>query len=127
MPIYNLLEYSENYATTSASLWQYFRDEPDDNMKDFESFKFKSSINTNNAGIADENIVVPLKYLSNFWRNLEMPLINCEVTLDLGWPENCAICEANRGSTFSMTGAKLYVPIVTFSTQDNAKILEQLK
>ena len=59
MPIYNLLEYSENYATTSASLWQYFRDEPDDNMKDFESFKFKSSINTNNAGIADENIVVP--------------------------------------------------------------------
>ena len=80
MPIYNLLEYSENYAKTLASLWQYCRDEPDDNIADSKSFKFKSSItnNTNNAGIANVKIIVPLKYLSNFWRTPEIPLINCE-------------------------------------------------
>ena len=80
MPIYNLLEYSENYAKTLASLWQYCRDEPDDNIADSKSFKFKSSItnNTNNAGIANVKIIVPLKHLSNFWRTPEIPLINCE-------------------------------------------------
>ena len=61
----------------------------------------KSSItdDTNNAGIADVKIVVPLKWLSNLLRILEMPLINCEVTLDLNWSENCVICEGNRATT----------------------------
>ena len=56
-----------------------------------------------------------------------MPLINCEITLNLKWSENCVICEADRATTFAMTSAKLYVPVVTPSTQDNAKLLQQLK
>ena len=56
-----------------------------------------------------------------------MPLINCEVTFDPNWSENCAICEANRVRTFAMTNAKLYVPVMALSTQDNAKLLQQLK
>ena len=56
-----------------------------------------------------------------------MPLIICEVTLDLNWSENCVICEADRVTTFAMTSVKLYVPVVTLSTQDNAKLLQQLK
>ena len=80
MPMYNLLEYSDNYAKTSVSIWQYCRDEPDDDITDSKPFKFTSSItnNTNNDGVANVKIVVPLKYLSNFWRILERPLINFE-------------------------------------------------
>ena len=83
MPMYNLFEYSKNYAKSSASLWRYCRNEPDDNITDSKSFKFKSSItdNSNNDDIANLKIVVPFKYLSDFWRTSEMPLINCEVTL----------------------------------------------
>ena len=64
MPMYNVLEYSENYAKTSASLRQCCRDKPDDNITDSKSFKFKSSItdNSNSAGIANVKIVFPLKY-----------------------------------------------------------------
>ena len=75
-------------------------------------------------------IMVPLKYLSNFWRILEMPLINCETTLDLNWSENCVIMATNvaaQTTRFSITDTKLYVSIVTISTQDNAKLLEKLK
>ena len=92
MQMYNLLEYSGNYAKKVASC----RDETDDNITDCKSFKFKSSItdNSNNAGVPNVNIVAPLKYLSNFRRTLEILLINCEVSLDLHWSENCVICEA---------------------------------
>ena len=86
---YSLIEYSDNYPKTSGSLWQYFRDEPNDNLADSESFKSKIKItgNTlNNDNEKDVEIMVPLKYLSNFWRTLEMPLINCEVNLILTWP-----------------------------------------
>ena len=86
MPMYNLIEYSDNYAKTTASLWQYFRDEPDDNIEDSESFKSKIKITgktPDNNNEKDVEIMVPLKYLSNFWRTLEMPLINCEVNLIL--------------------------------------------
>ena len=87
MPMYNLIEYSDNYAKTSGSLWQYFRDEPDDNdIEDSESFKSKIKITgktPNNVNEKDVEIMVPLKYLSNFWRAPEMPLINCEVNLIL--------------------------------------------
>ena len=84
MPMYNLIEYSDNYAKTSGSLWQYYRDEPNNNLADFESFKFKVKITGKtpaNDNEKDVEIMVPLKYLSNFWRTLEMPLINCEVNL----------------------------------------------
>ena len=84
MPIYNLIEYSDNYSKPSGCLWQYFRDEPDDNLGDSESFKSKIKITgktPNNDNEKDVEIMVPPKYLSNFWRTLEMPLINCEVNL----------------------------------------------
>ena len=82
MPMYNLIEYGDKYAKTSGSLWQYFRDEPNDNLPNSESFKPKIKITgktPNNGKEKDVEIMVPLKYLSNFWRTLEMPLINCEV------------------------------------------------
>ena len=114
MPMYNLLEYSGNYSKTSGSLWQYCKDIPavNDNgaIVDFnganatDSFNFKTKItgqtaaNNNNGNIAgrvDVEIMVPLKYLSNFWRTLEMPLINCEVNLILTWSADCVINYTN--------------------------------
>ena len=74
--------------------------------------------------------MVLLKYLSNFWRTFGIPLINFEITLDLNRCENCVIVSTNvaaQAATFSITDAKLYVPVVTLSTQDNAKLFEQLK
>ena len=84
MPMYNLIEYSDNYSKTSESLWQYYKDDPNDNLARSESFKSKIKITgkTPAAGnTKDVEIMVSLKYLSNFWRTLEMPLINCEVKL----------------------------------------------
>ena len=84
MPMYNLIEYSDNYAKTSESLWQYYRDEPNDNLPNFESLKSKIKITEKTPAAGNEKdveIMVPSKYLSNFWRTLEMPLINCEVIL----------------------------------------------
>ena len=95
MPMYNVIEYSDNYAKTTGSLWQYCKDIParndDKNIVVFaennttDSFKFKAKITgqTGNDGTKDVEIIVPLKYLSNFWRTLEMPLINCGVNLIL--------------------------------------------
>ena len=74
--------------------------------------------------------MVPLNYLSNFWRTLEMPLINCEVNLILTWSSTCllaAVGDANQAATFAITNTKLYVPVVTLSTQENTKFLQQLK
>ena len=132
MPMYNLIEYSDNYAKTSGSLWQYFRDEPDDDIEDSESFKSKIKIagktpNNNNNNVKDVEIMVPLKYLSNFWRTLEMPLINCEVNLILTWSSTCVITNSNGAGRFAITNTKLYVPVVTLSTQENTKFLQQLK
>ena len=86
MPMYNLIEYSDNYAETSGSLWQYYRDEPNDNLATSESFKSKIKITGKTPDNGNEKyveIMVPLKYLSNFWSTLEMPLINSEVSLIL--------------------------------------------
>ena len=103
MPMYNLIEYSDNYSKTSGSLWQYCKEIPavnnDGNIVDFnganatDSFNFKTKITgqTNDDGIINVEIMVPLKYLSNFWRTLEMPLINCEVELILTWSANRVI------------------------------------
>ena len=132
MPMYNLIEYSDNYAKTTGSLWQYFRDEPvdDDDIEDSKSFKFKTKITgktPNDDNEKDVEIMVLLKYLSNFWRTLEMPLINCEVNLILTWSTTCVITESNGVGTFAITDTKLYVPVVTLSTQENTKFLQQLK
>ena len=130
MPMYNLIEYSDNYAKTTGSLWQYFRDEPNDDIEDSESFKSKIKITrktNNNNNVKNVEIMVPLKYLSNFWRTLEMPLINCEVNLILTWSSTCVITNSNGAGTFAITDTKLYVPVVTLSTQENTKFLQQLK
>ena len=82
MPMYNLIEYSDNYSKTSGSSWQYYRDEPNNNLADSESFKSKRKITRKTPATGNEKdveIMVPLKYRSNFSRTLEMPLINCEV------------------------------------------------
>ena len=130
MPMYNLIEYSDNYAKTTGSLWQYFRDEPNDNLADSESFKSKIKI-TGKIRVNDNEkhveIMVPLKYLSNFWRTLEMSLINCEINLILTWSSTCVITNSNGAGTFAITDTKLYVPVVTLSTQENTKLLQQLK
>ena len=86
MPMYNLIEYSNNDMKTSGNLWQYYKDDPNDNKAQSESFKYKIRITgkTPDSGNAkDVEIAVPSKYLSNFWRTLEMPLINCEINLIL--------------------------------------------
>ena len=127
MPMYNVIEYSDNYSKISGSLWQYYKDEPNDNIADSESFKSKVKITgktRNNGNTKDVEIIVPLKYLSNFWRTLEMPLINCEVNLELTWSRDCVITNYTGEGKFAITETKLYVPVVTLSTQDNAKLLQ---
>ena len=70
---------------------------------------------------------MPLKYLINFWRNLEVPLIDCEINLILTWSKNCAISSATGATKFKIKDTKLYVTVVTLSIQNNAKLLQQLK
>ena len=142
MPMYNLIEYSDNYAKTTGSLWQYCKDIPARNANDeiivFEvnnatdsfNFKVKFTGQTGNNGTKDVEIIVPLKYLSNFWRTLEMPLINCEVNLILTWSSTCVLIATgvqNQAATFEITDTKLYVPVLTLSTQENTKFYQQLK
>ena len=103
------------------------------------SFKYKANLTANSEADGTKKgvkIAVPLKYLSNFWRSLEMPLINCKVELSLKWIENCVLTSAAIGAnanatgadsaTFKITDAKLYVPIVTLSAEDNVKLVKQL-
>ena len=94
--MYNFLEYGKNYTKTTGSLWNYYRDEPSNSLSsNSESFKYKTGITgktpENNDSLTNVNVVIPLKYLSNFWKSLDMPLINCEVELILTWTKNCAL------------------------------------
>ena len=143
MPIYNLIEYSDNYSKTSGSLWQYCKDIPaidnnnaivnftENNLTDSFNSKVKITGQTGGDGTKNVEIMASLKYLSNFWRTLKMPLIKCEINLILIWSTNCAIVStnvANQNATFRITDAKLlYVPVVTLSTQDNSNLVHQLK
>ena len=142
MPMYNLIEYNDNYAKTTGSLWQYCKDIParndnnaiiifgDNNLTNSFNFKVKFTGQTGDNGRKDVEIMVPLKYLSNFWRTLEMPLINCEVSLILTWSSTCVLIATrvnNQNAKFAITNTKLYVPVVTLSTQENTKFLQQLK
>ena len=115
---------------TSGSLWQYYRDEPNNNLANSESFKFKVKITGKTPAADNEKdveIMVPLKYLSNFWRNLEMRLISSEVNLILTWSSTRVITNSTGAGAFEITDTKLYVPVVTLSTKENAKLLQQLK
>ena len=105
MPMYNLLEYSKNYRKRTDSLWNYYRDQPSsaigDNNKthsilNSESFDYQanfmdSGVTHDNLAKNDVKVVVPLKHLSNFWRHLDIPLINCEVELILTCFKNCIL------------------------------------
>ena len=108
------------------------------NDNDASSFKYKASFINDAAKdgkIDGVKIAVSLKYLSNFWRSLEMPLINCKVQLPLSWIDNCVLTAAATGANFNATGAhsatlntteaKFYVPVVTLSTKDNEKLKKQ--
>ena len=103
------------------------------------SFKYKASLITNTEANGTKNrvkIALPLNYLSNFWSSLEMPLINCKVEVSLKWIENCVLTTASIGANanatvadsafFEITDAKLYVPVVTLSAEDNARLAKQL-
>ena len=101
-----MIEDSDNYSKTSGSLWQYYKDEPNDNIADSESFRSKVKITVktpDNGNTKDVEIIVPLKYLSNFWRTLEMPLINCEVNLELTWSKDCVITNSTGAGKFQIT------------------------
>ena len=111
--MYNLIEYSSNYSDTSGSLWSFKRDEVVDNEDvtnddNAPLFKYKASLITNTKADRTKNGVktaAPLKYVGNFWRSLEMPLINCRVELSLKWIENCVLTTASIGSDANATGA----------------------
>ena len=139
LPMYNLIDYSDNYSDTSGSLWQFKRDEVPANNADLtinnsQSFKYKAAllgktadaVNNTNSSVKEAKIVVPLKYLSNFWRSLEMPLINCKVYLELNWIEDSILSSAGDTAKFTITDTKLHVPIITLSTKDNINLAKQL-
>ena len=138
MPMYILTEFSDNYSDTSGSLWQFKRYEVPVNNDDltidnFQSLKYKVALvgktanhNYGKSSVKDVKIVVPLKYLSNFWRSLEMPLINGKVHLELNWIENCILSSAGDSSKVETTDAKLHVPILTMSTKDRVNLTKQL-
>ena len=171
MPMYNLLEYSKNYRKTIGSLYNYYRDELDDdadlnnnpnnNVVSSYVFQYKSKLlgNTynvdstfvpaasgaraanpnyvaNRTGTKTISLVVPLKYLGNFWRALNIPLISCKVSLELKWDKNCIITSDQVGvildggntaaptdAIFFINDCKLYVPVVTLSKDDEIKLL----
>ena len=155
MPMYNLLECSKNYKK-AGSLWNYYRDEQSNPLSsNSESFKYKASITGNtcnvgngsdhyNANKVDKNeteIIILLKYLSNFWRPLNIPLISCEIQLTLNWSQNYLLADTTkriahgnnhalvpqRGLKFQIKDTKLYVPLVTFSRENDTKLLQQVK
>ena len=167
MSMYNLLEYSKNYRKTIGSLYNYYRDELSDDADDnnfdnikvvnSNTFKYKNKIigntynvnagaqgyDVNNNGTQKIELAIPLKYLGNFWRALNIPLISCEVSLELKWEKHCVMTSLERrqvdagppvvrdnpptGATLSITDCKLYAPVVTLSKDDEIKLLTNLK
>ena len=127
MPMYNLIEYSNNYQDSSATIYQYKRDEPpeanatnDLTTDASSSFKYKVELLGNpvldgNIAKRSVKVVVPLKYLSNFFRSLEMPLINCKIKLNLTWKKECVLSTDNGNAVFIINDTKMYVPVVTLS------------
>ena len=144
MPMYNLLEYSKNYKKKTGGLWNYYRDQPSEPLStNSESFKYKTSIvgkaPQDNDSLTDVEVAVLLKHLNNFWRSLDISLINCEVEIMLTQSKNRILADmtvdadadpaivAPQGATFKITGTKLYVPVVTLSKGNNIKLLQKLK
>ena len=132
---------------TSGSLWSYYRDEindVDDNASDGKSFDCKTKIagntpersrneeDANQSPVPTLNVetITPFKYFSNFWRLLDLPLINCEIELDLLWTKYCVLIEENNditGVNFAIIATKLYLPVVTLSINDNINFLRNIR
>ena len=164
MSMYNLLEYSKNYRKTLRLLYNYYRDELSDDADDnnfdniklvnSNTFKYKNKIignkydvdagaqgyDVNKNGTEEVELAIPLKYFGNFWRALNIPLISCEVSLELKWDKNCVITSleqrdigggnrdnAPTGATLDINDCKLYVPAVTLSKDDEIKLLTNLE
>ena len=166
MPMYNLLEYCKNYRKTIGSLYNYFRDElsddnnrdnfPNTNVVNSNACEYKNIIagntynvaagvdghDANRIGKQDVGLAISLKYLGNFWRALNIPLISCEESLELKWNKNCIITSLEQrqvdagpaavngtttGATLAINDCKLYVPVVTLSKDDEIKLLTNLK
>ena len=141
MPMYNLIEYSDNYQDSSATLYQYKRDEPpeadavaDLTANNSDSLKYKIKLLGNATEVAGDaagvrrlnvKVVVPLKYLSNFFRSLEMPLINCKIKLNLTWKKECVLSSGAGEAVFIINDTKFYVPVVTLPKEDNKDFIEQ--
>ena len=162
--MYNLLEYSKNYRKIIGLFYNYYRDElsnddDDDNLNiikvvNSNAFKYKNKIigntynvnataagyDANKNGTQEIELAIPLTYLGNFWRALNIPLISCEVSLELKWNKNCIITSqelrqvgarprdnAPTGATLNINDCKLYVPVVTLSKDDEIKLLTNLK
>ena len=137
MPMYILIEFSDNYQDSSATLYQYKRDEPpeangidDLTVSNSNSLKYKVSL-LGNPVVADNiakrsvKVVVPLKYLSTFFRSLEMPLINCKINLNLIWKKECVLSTDAGNAVCIINDTKMYVPVVTLSIEDNKDFIEQ--
>ena len=137
MPMYNLIEYSDNYQDSSATLYQYKRDEPPEAnainhlaTNTWSSFKYKAEllgdpVLAGNIAKRSVKVAVPLKYLSNFFRSLEMPLINCKIKLNLTWKKECVLSTDAGDAVFIINDTKMYVPVVTLSKEDNKDFIEQ--
>ena len=147
--MYNLLEYSKNYKKATGSLWNYYRDEPSNPLSsNSKSFKYQTSItgsagkegyDANKVGKNETEVVIPLKHLSNFWRSLNTPLINCEVELILTWSKNFVLVDMTANPlanpaivaptelSFKITDTNLYVPVVSLPKENDIKLLEKLK
>ena len=103
MPMCHLIEYSDNHSETSGSLWQYYKDKPNDNLTDSKSFKSKTKITQKapaDGNTKDFEIFVPLKYSINFWRTFEISLINCEINLILTRSSTCVITNSTGVGRF---------------------------
>ena len=139
MRMYNLIEYSDNYQDSSATLHQYKRVEPpqadaisDLTANNSDSLKYKIKLLGNVIEVAGDaagvrrlnvKVVVPLKYLSNFFRSLEMPLINCKIKLNLTWKKECVLSTGDGEAVFIINDTKLNLPVVTLSKEDNKDLL----
>ena len=129
MNMYSLIEYSDNYSDSTASLYQFKRQEPLENNADLtigsSSFKYKSDLLGNkdveggNANWKNAPIIVALKYISSFSRSLELPLINTKLYIQLNWNKNSVISTAAGVTSFKITKTELYLLVVTLKTEDN--------
>ena len=132
MPMYNLLEYSDNYQDSTRSLYQFKRDDNANVADDTTSLVYKSKLikGTDDNNVNHVKLVVPLKYVSNFFRSLELSLVNCKIDLELTCHKDCMISSVNAAAgqvvSFMITNTKLYVPVVTLSTKDNTNLTKQL-